>query len=75
MAKVGGRCCRRRSCCGPQRLLRRRCGVVDEGGGGRLQDDNGVGAQVRKMDKVVLCLNFADSIAGKSLLSSLVKDC
>lgn len=75
MAKVGGSCCRRRSCCGPQRLLRRRCGVGDEGGGGRLQDDNGVGAQVRKMDKVVLCLNVADSIAGMLLLSSLVKGC
>ena len=74
MAKVGGRCCRRRSCCGPQRLLRRRCGDGDEGGG-RLQDDNGVDAQVRKMDKIVLCLNVADSIAGKLLLSSLVKDC
>ena len=72
MVKVDGSCCRRRSCCVPQRLLRRRC-VGDDEGGGRSQGDNGVGAQVRKMDNVVLYLNVADSIAGMLLLSSLVK--
>ena len=75
MVEVGGSCRRRRSCRWPQRLLRRRCGVGDQGGRGRSQGDNGVGAQVIKMDKVVLYLNFADSIAGMLLFSSLVKGC
>ena len=73
MVKVGESYCRRRSW--PQRLLRRRCGVGDEGGGRRLQGGNGVGAQVRKMDEIVLCLKVADSLAGMLLLSSLVKGC
>lgn len=40
-----------------------------------MQGDNGVGAQVRKMDEIVLCLKVADSLAGMLLLSSLVKGC
>ena len=74
MVKVDGSCCRRRSCCVPQRLLQRRC-VGDDEGGGRSQSDNGIGAQVRKMDEIELCLNVADSLAGMLLLSSLVKGC
>ena len=75
MVEVGGFDCRRRQCCGPQRLLRRWCGVDDEGGRGNSQDDNGVGDGVRKMNKVVLYLMVADSVAGVLLFSSLVKGC
>jgi len=48
-------------------------GVGD--GGGNSQGDEGLGMEVRKTNKDMLCLKVADLIAGLLLVSKLVEGC